>query len=139
MLRGNFVTVGDLSMEAIAPGKIAARILLATADPVLRHTRKRVMEGFGFEVQAGTTQEHALELINSERFEILVLGHTLSSPECTELARAFRQRRPGGRVIEIARDDSAQPLNNPDAIVVGMDGPAALKKTIEGQLLLVRD
>jgi CheY-like chemotaxis protein len=126
-------------MEASAPKRLATRILLATADPVLRDTRKAVIENFGFDVKVSTTIQNALDLINSERFEILVLGHTLSSQECCKLARAFRQRRASGRVIEIARYEGAQPLNNPDAVVVGMDGPAALRKTIEAQLLLVKD
>jgi len=124
-------------MNASAPKEAPIRILLATADAALRESRRALIESFGFHVSTSATETQALQLLQSDQFQLLILGHTLTSAECCKIAKAFRGRQPKGRVIEIARSMDSEPLNNPDAIVVGLDGPIALRETIEGQLRFV--
>jgi CheY-like chemotaxis protein len=121
-----------------APSTAPIRVLLATADPMLRETRKALIQSFGFDVTASKTEDDALSHMRTERFDLLVLGHTLPARECRNLANAFRVYHPNGRIIEIIRTHGMSPVNNPDAIVVGMDGQIALRDTLEAQSRIAR-
>ncbi len=112
----------------------SARILLATADDTLRHTRTQILRSFGFEVDASQSKQHAIDLFRTGKFDILVLGNTLDAPACRELGAAFRQWQPRGRVVEILDAISSGPKNNPDATVVALSGPLVLREVIEAQL-----
>lgn len=120
-------------MNASVPTEARVRVLLATADPLLRETRRALIRSFGFEVIASSTVEDTTELLLSNRFELLVLGHSLTSKDCCAVAKVFRQHHPHGRIVEIASSPAMPPLNNPDATVVGMDGPDALRTILEQQ------
>lgn len=124
-------------MTASAQQEASIHILLATADQALRESRRVLIASFGFQVSASASEAEALRLLESQQFHLLVLGHTLTSHECCTIAKAFRRQQPMGRIIEIARSHDSPPLNNPDATVVGMDGPEALRQTIERQLRFV--
>jgi DNA-binding response OmpR family regulator len=109
-------------------------ILLATADPILRETRQLLLRQFGFEVKAPIGKQQALELIDAESFGFLILGNTLPEKTRIEIASVFRQTQPHARIIEILASPGETPTTNPDAVVVGLDGPLALRAAIEAQL-----
>jgi CheY-like chemotaxis protein len=110
------------------------KILLATADLTLRHTRTHLLRSFGFEVSASESKLHAIEMFQSGTFDVLVLGNTLNATACRELGKAFRRFQPRGRVIEILDASNFQPKNNPDATVAVLSGPLALRDVIQSQL-----
>jgi len=96
----------------------ATKVLYATADPVLRCTREAVMSNEGCEVVTSLSTLHAHQLIQYHAFDCLVLGSSLSSATCNELASRFRLRNPKGKVVEIAGYGD-RPMDEPDARVVG--------------------
>jgi hypothetical protein len=121
-------------MSAIVSRMGTPSILLATEDPLLRETRKRILRQFGFEVKAPVGKQQTLELIVAESFGLLVVGNTLSIVARAEIASAFREAQPHARIVEIVSSPGESATTNPDAVVVGLDGPLALKTVIEAQL-----
>jgi hypothetical protein len=115
-----------------------SRILLATSDPGLRESRTAVLRCFGFDVTASKSTQHALELIGSRSFDLLVLGNTLTPDACREISIAFRRCRPTGRIVEILPASGVDCKSDPDVSVVGLDGPIALRGAIDEQLRLAR-
>jgi CheY-like chemotaxis protein len=110
------------------------RILLATKDPLLRRTRHDVLISFGYHVAAPNGEGEALTLIHSEHFDVLILGDTLDPSHKRQFATKYRLHQPHGRIIEIVFTLGDPPFGNPDAAVVGLDGPRALQRAIEEQL-----
>lgn len=110
------------------------RVLLATADPVLRETRVALLTQFGFEAAASTSIQNAIDLIQATPFDLLVLGNTLSPEACSQISKAFRQHRPKGRVVEILPASGADCNDSPDATVIGLDGPSALREVLWEQI-----
>jgi CheY-like chemotaxis protein len=121
-------------MSASGMKALPRRILLATKDPLLRETRKLLVAGFGFYVEAPNDQRETQALIQSESFDLLILGNTLDPETIVGLAAEYRKQQPHGRIIEIVDSAYEEPVDSPDAIVVALDGPLALQHVIEGQL-----
>ena len=118
---------------------VGARILLASPNPVLSQTREALIRSFGFDVSATSGETDAFDMMEGVRFDLLlVIGHSLGSVGAARLAKAFRGHNPRGRVIEIAARPGLPPLNNPDAVVVGLDGPVALQSVLETQLRIAQ-
>ena len=92
------------------------RVLSASADPALRHTRELVLVSEGCEVKTSLTKTHAHELIQSHSFDALIIGNSLTPNACRELAKSFRLRNPQGKVIEIVLANWGAPMNQPDAV-----------------------
>jgi len=95
------------------------RVLSASADPVLRHTRELLLISEGCEVNTSLSKSHAHELIQSHSFDVLVIGNSLTPDTCRELAKTFRVRNPQGKIIEILVANWDAPMNEPDAIAIG--------------------
>ncbi len=117
-----------------APRVTPVRVLSVSADAGLSLSRELVLTRHGYTVTSTLSREHALHLIASHTFDLLLLGSKLGSEICTELGKAFRAHNPRAKVIEVLIDPMAKPMNNPDAIVAGSDGPVALLETIEAEL-----
>jgi DNA-binding response OmpR family regulator len=113
------------------------RILLATTDPGLRESRIAVLRSFGFDTTASDSTKHAVDLVKSKHFDILILGNSLSPDECVKISAAFRTHRPSGRIVEILPASGHDCKDHPDATVVGLDGPLALRAAIHKQLSMV--
>jgi CheY-like chemotaxis protein len=123
-----------MSAPAIRATGPRRRILLATKDPLLRQTRKDVLLSFGYYVSAPVGEVEVLTLIQSEHFDVLILGDTLNPDNKRRFATKYRNQQPHGRVIEIVAAFGYSAFGNPDAAVVGLDGPLALQHAIEEQL-----
>ncbi len=121
-------------MMSTAPQVTPVRVLSVSADAGLSVSRELLLTEYGYAVTSALSKPQALELIESQRFELLILGSRLGAEICTELGRAFRGHNPRAKVVEVLVDSMAPPMNNPDAIVAGTDGPAALLQTIQAAL-----
>jgi DNA-binding NtrC family response regulator len=110
------------------------RVLSASGDPGLNHSRAVLLRQHGFEVITSESTEHARDQLNASRFEVLIFGYTLPRSACWELAEAFRERSPHGRIIEILPHSSAAPKNRPDALVLSEEEPSRLVSTIHEHL-----
>jgi DNA-binding response OmpR family regulator len=106
------------------------RILSASSDPSLNQARALLLRHYGFDVTTSESKEGAHEQIEGLRFDVLIFGSTLPSDTCWELAQAFRRHNAEGKIVEIIPSPWASAKNQPDATVVGSDGPEKLIVTI---------
>lgn len=102
------------------------RILSASVDARLNHTRCLLLRYHGFEVTPSDSVEHAREQIQHNHFDFLIFGSTLPSDICWQLAEVFRKSNAKGKIIEILPSPWVSPKNKPDATVVGTDEPTEL-------------
>ena len=100
---------------------MAIRVLSASADPILRHSRELLLQHHGCEVKTSLSKSHACELIQSHSFDVLVFGHSLTADVCQSLAKDFRARNPQGKIIEILAATWKAPMNKPDATVLSAE------------------
>jgi hypothetical protein len=110
------------------------RVLSASVDPGLNHSRALLLRQHGFDVITSESTEHAREQLNATTFDVLIFGSTLARDACWELAEAFRKRNSRGRIIEILPHFDALPKNQPDAVVVSAEEPSNLVTTIHENL-----
>ena len=106
------------------------RVLSASTDPGLNHTRGLLLRHYGFDVTTSESKDHAQEQIERFRFDVLIFGSTLPRDMCWELAGAFRKRNLAGRIIEVIPSPWTAAKNQPDATIVSSDEPAKLGATI---------
>jgi hypothetical protein len=95
------------------------RVLSASADPGLAHSRELLLLNHVCEVKTSLTKSHAKELMQSHAFDVLVFGNSLTPDVCQELAKDFRARNRRGKIIEIHVADWDAPMNQPDATAIG--------------------
>jgi DNA-binding response OmpR family regulator len=100
------------------PGKIL-RVLSASADAALAYSRELLLRSLGCEVKTSLSQSEAKALLESEHFDLLVLGNSLTPRTCRELAKDFRFHNPSGKIIEILSARWHDPMNQPDTTTVG--------------------
>jgi hypothetical protein len=118
-------------VESNAAGDIPPiRILSASIDPGLNHSRALLLRHYWFDVTTSESKEHAREQIELSHFDVLIFGNTLPSDACWELAKIFRQHNSKGKIIEIIPSPWAAPKNRPDASAVGTAEPELLITTI---------
>jgi len=98
-----------------SPSMRRLRVLSASADPALRQSRELLLREAGCEVETSLSKLHAHELLQSQHFDVLVFGNSLTANACNELARVFRGRNPSGRIIEIVSAPWDSPMNQPDS------------------------
>ena len=98
---------------------MSIRVLSASNDPGLAHSRELLLLDHGCEVKTSLSKSHAKELIQSHTFDVLVFGNSLTPDVCQELAEDFRARNRRGKIIEIHLAYWDAPMNQPDAIVIG--------------------
>jgi DNA-binding NtrC family response regulator len=110
------------------------RVLSASVDPDLNHSRALLLRQHGFDVITSESTEHARDQLNSSSFDVLIFGSTLAREACWELAETFRKHNSRGRIIEILPHPAASPKNQPDALVVSAEEPSKLVTTIHENL-----
>lgn len=87
------------------------------------------MRDHGCAVQTSLSKSHAHELLQSQSFDVLVCGSSLTPEVCQDLAEDFRARNPQGKVIEILAANWKAPMNKPDAVALS---PEELIAVIRG-------
>jgi CheY-like chemotaxis protein len=116
--------------EHASGDKRVIRILSASIDPGLNHSRALLLRHYGFDVTTSESKEHARQQIEDLHFDVLIFGNTLPEDTCWELAQVFRRHNSNGKIIEILPSQWAAPKNRPDASVVGSAEPEQLITTI---------
>ena len=74
------------------------RVLVVTRDVPLLRTRDLMLGTFFSVLTAGTVAE-ARNLIEEERFDLLVLCHSLTEQECRQLTKSAQLRRSTAKVL----------------------------------------
>jgi CheY-like chemotaxis protein len=106
------------------------RVLSCTLNDQLRSTRQTILSLAGCEVINSLSMDDALERMEREHFDVLLLGHSLSGSSMDRLCEAFRARFPQGQVVMVA--GSNEPTCQADRVVFGLEGPEALVKAVLG-------
>ena len=78
------------------------QVLSCSANELLRTIREMILREAGREVVNSSSKAHALELIQRESFDVLLLGHSLSDSSLDSLCDGFRRRFPSGRVVLVS-------------------------------------
>jgi len=111
------------------------RVLSASVDARLNHTRWLLLQYHGFDVTASDSVEHAHEQIQTYHFDVLIFGSSLTRDTCWQLAEEFRKCNAKGKIVEILPAPWAAPKNRPDATIVGTDEPTKLVSLLrEGKI-----
>src|SRR5207249_12020388 len=66
------------------------RILSASIDPGLNHSRALLLRHYGFDVTRSESKERAREQIESSHVDVLIFGNTLPRDTCWWLAVILR-------------------------------------------------
>jgi CheY-like chemotaxis protein len=85
------------------------RILVVAHDSLLRATRVTLLERAGYSVESVITDDEAMKLLETERFDLILLGRKSQIPK-TGLDQRLRERypdlltlkiQPGGDIVSL--------------------------------------
>lgn len=107
------------------------QVLCVCWDTSLQRSRVWVLESAGLEVRAASTPHDAVAALTRHRFDLLLLGHSLTHEEKLEVSRLAKAV--GTTVIALRLSDCA-PETEFDASVDAGNGPEALLQTVLGLL-----
>jgi two-component system KDP operon response regulator KdpE len=110
-----------------------ARILVVDDEPQLRRALRTTLSALGFVVDGAASGEAALELLRSERFEVILLDINMPGINGLETCRAMRARSDAGIIMLTVRD---RPADKVEALDSGAD--AYVTKPFDVNELLAR-
>ena len=96
-----------------------SRILLVDDEPQLRRALKSTLCALGFVVADAATGEAALEVVRSEKFDLVLLDINLPGLSGLEICRAIRARSDVGILMLTVRDRAEDKI---EALDAGADG-----------------
>jgi DNA-binding NtrC family response regulator len=111
---------------------MAKRILSVSYDEALLTTRHHILEKAGFEVVSALGYIKAMEEYKKQKFDLVLLGHTLPANDKTALIARARDL-PGCPVLTIRRHGDP-PHPDADYSVDASDGPQKLLDVIQAAL-----
>lgn len=76
-------------------------ILVLAEDAAVRQTKKLVLEQLGFAVVAVATVREVEHVSGITKFNLAILGRTVSDPHKRDAAKALRTRQPETSILEI--------------------------------------
>jgi DNA-binding response OmpR family regulator len=101
-------------------------VLLVGSVRELALYRAEVLRKAGFVVSTPEDVDDALSIIGRQNFDVIVLSYTLTNESVERLADAAREHCGDCPIISITRTPIYDRLIDPDAVVIGEEGPAAL-------------
>ncbi len=112
-----------------------AHIVSISRDPLLLHTRCLILEGLGHSVSSFQSPEDATEFMKKNRnFDLLLLGHTLSRTEWSELAQVAKSSNRNVAIVALYCNVSEPPRCPPDCIPVLFAKPESLVNAVKKAL-----
>lgn len=113
--------MGQTDLNVVSFGK--NRELLLLRDAVLRSS--------GFDVFTTENESEALARISRGDCGVLLVCYSAPLPLKRQLAVAYKNRCPDGRIIAVA-NEHVETLDVGDSFVYGMEGPEVLIEAIRG-------
>lgn len=108
-----------------------AKILSICGDESLRTSREMILRKSGAEVFSADLAA-GMQLLDSQRFDLLVTGHTLAMADVLRLADAFRLHSPGGKILYLGAPAPEQSRANIpfDSSIDWVEGPDAFLRAV---------
>jgi CheY-like chemotaxis protein len=110
------------------------RILSISYDEALLTTRHMVLEQAGFAVTSALGFTESIEKCKTEKFDLVLLGHSLPIKDKAAIAECVRQHSKS-RILSIRRHGYA-PLPEADYSVDALEGPSVLVEAVNSALNL---
>jgi DNA-binding NtrC family response regulator len=110
------------------------RVLLLSADQELSSLRRHILAQAGFTVVRAESRKEALQLLEQEKFDALVISYSMPDETIAEMAELFRAHNPNSSIVTIARGKWQDLKIEFDAAVAGEEGPEALIEAVEAVL-----
>jgi DNA-binding response OmpR family regulator len=107
------------------------RVLLLSADPELSSLRQHVLAHAGFAISRALSRKEALQLLGQEKFDVLVISHSMSHENIVEMTELFRAGNPNSPIVTVAKGKWQDLKIEFDAAVTGDEGPEALIEAVE--------
>ncbi len=81
--------------------KTRLRILIIDDEPIVCERLTHALEKFGFEVEAQTDSQAALDRVVEQRFDVLITDLKMRGPSGMDVLHFVRERHPATKVIVI--------------------------------------
>lgn len=128
-----YVNARHAAAELLQPNR-GKKLLLLSADPELASLRHHILANAGFTVARAISRKDALQLLEQEKFDALVISHSMSQESIIEMAELFRKQNPNSPIVTVAKGRWQDLKIEFDSSVTGEEGPEALIETIETAL-----
>ena len=125
-----YVNARHAAAELLQPNR-GKKLLLLSADAELSSLRHHILANAGFKVSRAISRKEALQLLEQEKFDVLVISHTMSQESMIEMAGIFRVQNPNSPIVTVAKGRWQDLKIEFDSSVTGDEGPEALIETIE--------
>jgi DNA-binding NtrC family response regulator len=116
--------------ELLQPNRGKA-VLLLSADPELSLLRRHALAHAGFAVTRAGSRKEALNLLEQEKFDVLVISYSMSDETIAEMTELFRKQNPNSAVVTVAKGEWQDLKIESDSTVTGDEGPEALIEAVE--------
>lgn len=107
-------------------------ILMVGRDASLLSYKAAVLATAHFAVQSASPSQARTILENDPNYELVIFSHTLERGEILDMEKILRARKPATKLLlMLGPGPETLPLHKFDAALRGLDGPAALIRTVQ--------
>jgi CheY-like chemotaxis protein len=119
---GNRLSCHNLSLDLKAPAFPQRRILVVDDEPLVCEAVKMMLAFDGHVVQTTSSGKEALDILNSEKFDLIITDFKMPGMRGDELAAAIKARDPKQPVVMITAyaemlKGSGNPLTGVDMVI----------------------
>lgn len=125
-----YVNARHAAGELLQPNR-GKKLLLLSADPELSLLRRHILAHAGFIVSRAISRKDALQLLEQEKFDVLVISHSMSQESILEMTGIFRVQNPNAPIVMVAKGRWQDLKIEFDSTVTGEEGPEALLEAVE--------
>ncbi len=111
-----------------------ALVLCTGFDPALMKTRQLILERAGHKVVTALDDSTILSSCRRHRFDVAVIGQTISENHKRQLMALIRERCPSAKVLELYRSTTGRVLEGADS---WLEVPADVPKDLADRVTLL--
>lgn len=106
------------------------RVLSCSPNLDLAMLRAAVLRTAECEVVCPVSQSDAIQIMQEERFDVLLICYDYSDEAGEEICDAFKKANPGGRIIALRKSHRDPACDDVHDAVYTLDGPATLIRAV---------
>jgi hypothetical protein len=106
------------------------KIICLSTNVELALIRSSLLRARGMDIDFPQSKQEAMTLIETGRYDVALLCHSLSLQSADEFAEAFRPHHPGKCLIAIMGTPWERPRMKADVYICGIDGPERLLEAV---------